>query len=886
MYKVYCDDILIYDTNDEDLALISPTLTLEDNSVGGFEFTVNPNHPYYNSIEKMNSKIFILEDDEEIFEGRIVEEKSDFYKRKRFYAEGELAYLNDTIQPPTEYHDLTIRGYLETLLNIHNSKVTNDKKFYIGMVTVHDTNDSIYKYTNWESTLDVIKTDLLKTFGGHLRIRKENGKRYLDYLKDYPRTTNQVIRFGENLLDFSKNFDLTNICTVVIPLGAKQDESSIPALEEYLTIESVNDGKKYIVNEEAVKIYGWIEQTVKFNDVHTPQNLLTKGQNFLKNQQYDNMILEIKAIDLHLLNPEIDKIKMLDEVRAYSEIHRLDKFFPLVKMKIELDKPSNSIYTLGNKVKKSLTDSTNSNSSNIESGMGGGSGGGNQGSIIDKDSILTEAQQNASELIHNALNGHVSMSPDELLIMDTDSKDTARKVWRWNLNGLGYSSNGYNGTYGLAITMDGQIVGERIVAGSINADKLDVAYKTSVEHAIQLSEQNSNGYTDGKLKDYYTKGEVTTAIENTKNSILLQAKEDSKAYVDGKLIDYVTSSQLKVTTDSITSEVNKKVDSSEFGTKIEQNSDSVKIAWNNISEYISFENSEIVIRGDDSAEYKSFMKLSSYGLRFYSSPTPSAEPTISYSINMDGEITWYDHSKTSKNGNCGIFFSDYQYNNVQCVTYLLTGLDGIRFMIDSQEVALFTKENIKFDTKKVTTKIMEFENKGSYSTIDGDTYYSMFFFYDNKDVLAYNTAMFKFFTDVNMGGDLDMEGHNIFNQSDARLKINIEDSSVNALDVINNIELKSFDWVDTNTHEELGVIAQQLEEVAPSLTTVDENNVHKIKIDKFVFYCMKAIQELSEELGIRQNKKSQWVDEYTLEDKLKFAEEVEKRKDEQIYGKK
>lgn len=60
--------------------------------------------------------------------------------------------------------------------------------------------------------------------------------------------------------------------------------------------------------------------------------------------------------------------------------------------------------------------------------------------------------------------------PDELLVMNTPSISTATKVWRFNLNGLGHSNNGYSGTYDLALTADGAIVADRITTGTLNAN--------------------------------------------------------------------------------------------------------------------------------------------------------------------------------------------------------------------------------------------------------------------------------------------------------------------------------------------------------------------------------------------------------------------------------
>ena len=83
--------------------------------------------------------------------------------------------------------------------------------------------------------------------------------------------------------------------------------------------------------------------------------------------------------------------------------------------------------------------------------------------------ILLAAQKDATELILKATTGYVVLRPNEILIMDTDSTNTAKKVWRWNVNGFGYSSKGVNGPYGTAITMNGAIVADFITAGTINA---------------------------------------------------------------------------------------------------------------------------------------------------------------------------------------------------------------------------------------------------------------------------------------------------------------------------------------------------------------------------------------------------------------------------------
>ena len=659
MYRVYCNDSPLYDLRDEDLVLISPIVKIGENTAGSFEFSILPKHPHYEEVNELTSVITAYDGDEEIFCGRVVEITKDLYNRKKVICEGELAYFNDSIQRPAKYQGLTVRGYLETLVNIHNQQVKNqgiDKTFKVGAVTVQDNNDYVYKYTNWESTLEVIKTDLLNTYGGYLRIRKENGVRYIDYLADYPNTNTQVIEFGSNLLDFTHDMVASDIVTAVIPLGARlEDVTEVEGLDAYLTIKDVNGGVDYVYSQEAVKSYGWIFKTVKWDDVHVADNLLRKGKEYLSDIQFAQITLTVSAVDLHMLHVDMERIKVLDEIRVTSSPNGLDRFFPVSEMTIYLDKPSNNKLTLGTSYSKtSLSIKTKSNMTSIKDKID---------SLPNKSEILEEARENASQLIHSATNGHVVTTADEQLIMDTADKKTARKLWRWNLNGLGYSKTGYNGTYDTAITMDGQIVGERLIGGSVTADKLSVSYKSSVEKQISDAIDDSNDYTDDKLKSYWTRVEVETAIKNTKDAILISAKETATSYTDDKLKSYSTSAQIKVKTDSIESEVKKKLNSSELSTKIQQNASAVKIAWNNISKYVQFESGELRIY--DSAVTSSQKLVSKFnynGCHFYRNDyyvgkigtnelqSDSSKKGLNFDLESNGAyMTWASKDSSSAN---------------------------------------------------------------------------------------------------------------------------------------------------------------------------------------------------------------------------------------------
>lgn len=125
-----------------------------------------------------------------------------------------------------------------------------------------------------------------------------------------------------------------------------------------------------------------------------------------------------------------------------------------------------------------------------------------------------------------------------------------------------------------------------------------------------------------------------------------------------------------------------------------------------------------------------------------------------------------------------------------------------------------------------------------------------------------------------------MYNYSILNQSDARLKTNIEPTNLSALDIINRVRLKSFDWIETGEHEEIGIIAQQLREIVPDLVAEDpESGRLSVKTDKFIPYLIKAVQEIGENRQGIQPMSSpmalqpeEWQDDMTFEEKREFIE--------------
>ena len=465
MYSIYADGTCIYSDvfAVDSMKVINPKLTLEDNGAGSLAVTLPPHNAGYASIVRMVTDISVQKDGEEIWAGRVLSESEDFYRNRILYCEGELAYFNDSTQPPAEYSGMSVRGYLERLIAVHNSKVAENRCFTLGAVTVVDKNFPTY-YTNHDKTMAVFNA-LVEQYGGHLRVRKVNGVRYLDYLAEYPDTCSQVIQFGSNIIDFTKQWDSTEFATVIVPLGNRLEDSPIEALDAYLTVESVNHGSMYVQSNEAVAVYGWIEKAVTWDDVSDPAVLLEKAKAYLSDIQFDNMELELSALDLHYLDVDVEAVKLLDEIRVISRPHGLDRMFPVTKLEIPLDSPEQTQFKLGTTVKTSLTSVNNQISAAILKKID---------DLPKAHSILKEAKENATQIMNMATTGYITITKDDygsetLYISNVRDYTKADKLWKWNMNGLGYSNDGGK-TFGLAITMDGSIVADYITTGVLNAD--------------------------------------------------------------------------------------------------------------------------------------------------------------------------------------------------------------------------------------------------------------------------------------------------------------------------------------------------------------------------------------------------------------------------------
>lgn len=159
---------------------------------------------------------------------------------------------------------------------------------------------------------------------------------------------------------------------------------------------------------------------------------------------------------------------------------------------------------------------------------------------------LTAAINAASALITGNSGGYVILNdsnndgkPDEILIMDTPDLRTATRIWRWNKNGLGYSGNGYNGYFGLAMTADGSIVADFITSGTMTADRirggtLEVGGINNTSGLIRM--RNANGELVGWWNNNgirFNDGQILALNTSDSGFSRLASGEIQSGYYDG-----------------------------------------------------------------------------------------------------------------------------------------------------------------------------------------------------------------------------------------------------------------------------------------------------------------------------------------------------------------
>lgn len=156
------------------------------------------------------------------------------------------------------------------------------------------------------------------------------------------------------------------------------------------------------------------------------------------------------------------------------------------------------------------------------------------GQTLSKQEAVIQNQTSLINMLNK--NGYVYIDDNEILILDELPKEKAKNVWRFGLGGLGFSSNGYEGPFETAITMDGQINAKFITTGTMSVSRIEGLFDEleGLRTAIQL---DLNGITASldTVKEELGKTNEQVAENENKQSKYLRFYKDSNNNNKGTL---------------------------------------------------------------------------------------------------------------------------------------------------------------------------------------------------------------------------------------------------------------------------------------------------------------------------------------------------------------
>ncbi|WP_430394603.1 phage tail tip lysozyme [Enterococcus faecalis] len=284
------------------------------------------------------------------------------------------------------------------------------------------------------------------------------------------------IDFGVNLEAIDEDYDDESIINSLFLIGSvpdnDYDQDKEPITYGFLEIAGVNDSNRRIGKREnsecktTDELKKWGQSLFDKDRIHEPKVTHTISMVALEHTlEYEDIYEELSSLHFgdvaHVRAKEVD-IEVTERMVEYTWFPTLGKFKDIV---------------LGNDLSL-YTSTANNQTQELKR------------KIDNRTETLVQNVLNATAWITGNSGGHVvfrpEKAPSEILIMDTNKVATAKRVWRWNLNGLGYSDNGVNGPFGIAMTSKGEIVANFIKVGIIDVNVLQTSFNKATGDVLKL----------------------------------------------------------------------------------------------------------------------------------------------------------------------------------------------------------------------------------------------------------------------------------------------------------------------------------------------------------------------------------------------------------------
>ena len=390
----------------------------------------------------------------------------------------------------TEISLSTAEAAMDTIFN--NCVLSHHYRAHSDITTMHTGS---YKLMSARAALGGTDNSILDTWGGEFEF--DNYDVYLH--KNRGTDTGYIIKYGLNIIDFNQEKNIQETYTGIYPYARYTPESEDGEEIEEVTVtlpEKVllskyasNYGKQNVIPMDFTDKY---EEGESINE----GTLRIKATDYINNSGFDVPSVSITITPATLW--QTPEYKHLAKLTAIGLCDTVMVDFIKLGCKTKAKVIEYTYNVLSEKYESlilgdpsgNFADTINQSIADIEK---------NKQNIyhqsVNFQKSLQKAINNATEKITGQSGGYVVLNPaenpQEILIMDSPDINTAVNIWRWNSGGFGHSSNGYNGPYNTAITMDGQIVADYITTGtldgglikadSITANQLTIAYKNAIE---------------------------------------------------------------------------------------------------------------------------------------------------------------------------------------------------------------------------------------------------------------------------------------------------------------------------------------------------------------------------------------------------------------------
>lgn len=331
--------------------------------------------------------------------------------------------------------------------------------------------------------------------------------------------TNVVIEYGKNLTEMEHDSDNTDVYTDMLPYAVQTDENgneTVITLSEVLIPKSSSD-----LSQQKTLIKDFTE-FFEYGNTITEEQLRAKATSWLAANPMGIAAPTLTvAFEPLWKQPDyaavLERVSLCDTVTIRHSVLGITAKAKVIKTVYDSLSEKYVSVTLG-QAKSNLINTVSQAEKAAQA----------VSAKVDRfPALMSSAIQNATNLITGQSGGYVVINtnevtgqPYELLVMDAPDISSAVNIWRWNVGGLGFSHNGYNGPYETAITSDGQIVADFITSGTLVAN---------IIKAGVLSSQDGTSWWDMETGEVHLRAYATTQQVIETNERITEI-EDKKMY--------------------------------------------------------------------------------------------------------------------------------------------------------------------------------------------------------------------------------------------------------------------------------------------------------------------------------------------------------------------